>query len=339
MDRTVALLAFLLSFPVTALATETAACNGCNSAAGDLLRSLTATQAGDARFRITAEERTDWTYLPWGHHGLSLNDMNEAQREHTRALVRSALSAAGIAAFEGVIELEHELRENTLFKWFRDPGRYYLAVFGDPGDPDPAWSWRFGGHHLSINVTHGPDGTSATPLFTGANPATVHDGARRGLRLLGLEEDMARALMLSLDGEQRSRALLDAEAPEDILTGRDAYPSLECCQGLPAAAMTPGQRQELRLLVERVVGRLHRELADGLMARVTAAGFDRLHFAWAGSTDSGEGHYFRVHGETLLIEYDNTQNEANHVHMVLREPGRDFGGDPLRRHLADKRHD
>ncbi len=299
-----------------------------------LLDSLAEEQAEQARFPLTAEERTEWTYVPWGHVGLALRDMSDDQHQATDAWVRSALSPSGIETYLGIIELENELWENTWFKWFRDPGKYYLAVFGAPGTDAP-WSWRFGGHHLSINVTHGEGGPWATPFFTGANPAKVAEGKRAGLRVLGVEEDMARALFLSLDGGQQKTALIDEDAPRDIVTSWDTAVDLVCCEGIAAADLSDGQRQELQLLVERVTGKLNPALAAGLIARMEAAGLEKLHFAWAGSAEPGEGHYFRVHGPTLLIEYDNTQNDANHVHMVLREPGLDFGGDPLRAHISE----
>ncbi len=301
---------------------------------GDLLDSLEAEQRDQAHFPLAAKQRTEWTYVPWGHEGLPLRDMSESQRKATDAWVRSALSPIGVETYLGVIELENELWENTWFKWLRDPGKYYLAVFGDPGTQNP-WSWRFGGHHLSINITHGEGGPWVTPFFTGANPATVTTGQRAGLRVLGVEEDMARALMLSLDADQRQRALINEDAPWDILTGWDTAVELACCEGIAAAALSDGQRQELRLLVDRVTSKLDPALTAGLVSRMEAAGIENLHFAWAGGLQPGEGHYFRVHGPTLLIEYDNTQNDNNHVHLVLREPGLDFGGDPLRAHIND----
>jgi hypothetical protein len=258
--------------------------------------------------------------------------MSDSQREATDAWVRGALSPSGVETYLGVIELERELWENTWFKWFRDPGKYYLAVFGNPGTEAP-WSWRFAGHHLSINITHAEGGPWVTPFFTGANPATVLAGKRKGLRVLGIEEDMARALFLSLDSDQRRHALIDEDAPRDIFTAWDSEVELPCCEGLPAGDLTDGQRQELELLVKRVIDKLNPELAAGLKSRMHSAGFEELHFAWAGGAEPGQGHYFRVHGPTLLIEYDNTQHDANHVHMVLREPGLDFGGDPLRAHI------
>ncbi len=299
-----------------------------------LLGSFDPEQSSQARFPLKAEERTEWTYVPWGHVGLPLLEMSDDQRLATDAWVRSALSPGGVETYLGIIELETELWENTWFKWFRDPGKYYLAVFGAPG-ADAPWSWRFGGHHLSINVTHGDGGPWATPFFTGANPARVTEGKRAGLRVLGIEEDMARALFLSLDDDQRRAALIDEDAPRDILTSWDTEVELECCEGIAAADLSDGQRQELQMLVERVTGKLNPALAAGLTSRMESAGLEKLHFAWAGSAEPGEGHYFRVHGPTLLIEYDNTQNDANHVHMVLREPGLDFGGDPLRAHILD----
>lgn len=295
-----------------------------------LLTTLNDKQQEKVRFDFSAGERRDWTYLPWGHHGLPLKDMTPGARSATRTLAQSALSETGASTLDGVLQLERELHRQAWFKFFRDPGKYYLALFGKAGD-EP-WGWRFQGHHLSINVTATPAGVSGTPFFTGANPATVSEGPHRGLRVLGAEEDQARGLFRSLNPSQRETALIDKDAPSDILTKRDENVSLECCAGIAAAALTPQQREALRHITQLVIDKLHPDIAATHWQGVESTGFDRLHFAWAGSDKPGEGHYYRIHGPTLLIEYDNTQNDANHVHLVLRDLRHDFGGDLLGEH-------
>ena len=105
----------------------------------DLLDGLEAEQRDQALFPLAAKQRTEWTYVPWGHEGLPLREMSEDQRQATDALVRSALSPSGIQTYLGVIELENELWENTWFKWFRDPGEYYLAGLGEQYYPWRGW--------------------------------------------------------------------------------------------------------------------------------------------------------------------------------------------------------
>lgn len=299
-----------------------------------LLAKLEGEQREDVRFEFDGGERRDWTYFPWGHHGVALKDMSPAARTATRAFVESALSEAGTETMDGILTLEEVLHRDAWIKLMRDPGRYYVALFGEPGEHP--WGWRFEGHHLSINVTATARGVSGTPFFTGANPATVRDGPNRGLRVLGQEEDDARALFRSLNPSQRKAALIDEEAPSDILTGRDEKAEIECCEGIAAGELNAQQRQKLRQLMERIIDKLHPEIAATHWEGVENAGFDTLHFAWAGSDQAGEGHYYRIHGPTLLIEYDNTQNDANHAHLVLRDLRHDFGGDLLAEHYREE---
>jgi hypothetical protein len=127
-------------------------------------------------------------------------------------------------------------------------------------------------------------------------------------------------------------ALIDAKAPAEILTRNDPKVASLAIEGLSAASMSERERAQLKRLLEVYVGRMTADAARDAWARIERAGFDKLHFAWAGGTDMGQPHYYRIHGPTLLIEYDDTQNDANHIHTVYRDLERDFGGDVLRAH-------
>jgi hypothetical protein len=207
-------------------------------------------------------------------------------------------------------------------------------VFGQPSAAAP-WAWRFEGHHLSLNVAQLPGQPAAIgPLFVGANPARVPSGAEEGFRLLAAEEDLARELVTMLAAERRKTAVFDDNALSEIVTFNDVVPRALETQGLAAADMNPAEQKQLRRLLEVYVGRLTAASAKDVWLRLERAGFGKLRFAWAGSIESGQKHYYRVQGPTLLIEYDNTQNDANHIHTVYRDLDRDFGGDPLRQHLV-----
>ncbi len=313
------------------------AANPGTAAAVDAARAVLAAtpdrQQQRLRFDLTDAAATEWTYFPWGHVGLPQGEMSRAQRDALDRLLGTALSEAGLQTVKAVIDLEQLLYgQSRWMKWLRDPGAYHLAIFGQP-DTGAFWLWRYGGHHLSLNIAEQGQRRSATPLFIGANPAQVTSGPMRGLRVLGVEEDSARGLFNSLDAAQRQRALIDTDAPRDILTGRDSKVSLRCCEGLPAADMTASQRRALLAIVHHALGRLSAAVQAAHLAEIEAAGVDTLHFAWAGDARPGFGHYFRIHSAAVLIEYDNTQNKANHAHFVVRHPTRDFGGDALAEHI------
>ena len=313
-------------------------------AAGKWLASLSTEQHTKACFAFDDKERVNWAYVPKERHGLPLAQMNDAQRALTMDLLRTALSAQGFAKIEGVIKLESVLRELESKPGapaiHRDPTLYYLSIFGDPA-ANKAWGWRFEGHHVSLNFCSiDDDHASVTPNFFGANPAHVAGGANDGLRVLGLEEDLGRALFTSLDEKQHALALLSGDVPADVILtpGRDT--GFEKCEGLSAAQMNAAQRRALDGLLTQFVGNLRAESAAAQMQRIRDAGIDKLCFAWIGSAKPGEAHYYRIQGPHFAIEYDNFQASGNHVHVVWRDTerdfGRDFGADLLRQHYEEE---
>jgi hypothetical protein len=190
-----------------------------------------------------------------------------------------------------------------------------------------------------VNVTDlGPQGQIVAPLFMGANPARVPSGPKEGFRLLAAEEDLAFELLHMLDPHQRARATIAAQTFGDIVTGSDPVVKPMALAGLPAAEMTVPQRQQLRRLLESYAGRMADSSAHRQLRRIDEAGFERLHFAWAGAHQPRTPHYYRIHGPTVLVEYDNSQSGANHIHTVWRDLENDFGRDLLRRHYAQQPH-
>ena len=274
--------------------------------------------------------RTTWHYVPGSRPGIPIGDLNATQRKALEQLLRTALSDQGLTKVKGVIELEPILGRLERSS-FRDPDRYSIALFGDAG-------WKFEGHHLSINATFAGNERSVTPSFLGANPATVPDGPRRGWRVLGAEEDLGRELLKSLSAAQRAEAVISTRAPRDIITGVARQVSLQRFEGLPASKMNTAQRELMMRLVQAYVGNASTDVVKRETEMLRAAGIEKVHFAWAGGSEPGQPHYYRVHGPTILIEYDNTQDGANHIHSVWRTPGRDFGDDLLKKHYATGHH-
>ncbi len=206
-------------------------------------------------------------------------------------------------------------------------------MFGDPAGDAP-WAWRFEGHHLSINVAVAPGhGVGVTPIFFGANPAHVPRGhAHGGFRLIGAEEDAAFTLIGSLEGGIRTQAVIANRSLGDIVSGPGRELSLQGYEGVPLARLNEAQRGGIMRILELYAGTMREEIAAPALAKVREAGVEALHFAWAGSLSRGQPHYFRVHGPTALVEYDNTQDGANHVHSVWIDPQDVFGRDLLKTH-------
>ncbi|MBM4437246.1 MAG: DUF3500 domain-containing protein [Actinobacteria bacterium] len=333
-----------MALDVATLAYAPAAARRMADAARRFLDTLTIEQLKRATFAFAGDERYCWHYTPVERNGLRLRDMNAAQRQAAMVLLASGLSARGATTAGAIIALEAILHEweslqRLEMPWTRDPEIYWFSVFGTPGGKDP-WGWRAGGHHLGLHFTI-VDGAQVAPLplFFGANPAEVKHGPQRGTRTLADEEDLARALLGGLDPAQKAVAVVDAIAPADILTKnyRVADPNA-APHGLRFEALTGAQRERLVRLIRRYVDRASEDLAHNEWRRIEAAGLEAVTFAWAGPEARGHGHYYAVAGPTFVIEYDNTQNDANHIHSVLRSFAGDWGEDLLAAHYHAARH-
>lgn len=321
---------------VSAAAPSTAA--GMSAAAREFLGSLSAEQRGRTVYEYLDGERVFWYYPPMNRHGLPLRDMTQRQRELAYALMRSGLTERSYGQAVQIIELETTLgkieRAAGVRSFVRDPELYYWTVFGDPGDDASPWGWRVEGHHISLNYSlWGERLISLTPFFFGANPAEVREGPKRGLRILDDREALGWELIRSLDDAQRDEAVIYAEAPWDILTYNASQVSLPPAEGLAAGAMTEAQRDLLGRLVDVYVDQAPAEAAAERREKIEAEGFDELRWAWAGPLDPGQPHYYRIQGKNFVVEFDNRQNGANHIHSVWRDVGNDFANDVLREHL------
>jgi hypothetical protein len=307
-------------------------------AANDFLGTLTPEQKTKAVFTFADAERLNWHFIPRERRGLPLKEMTEAQRAAARRLLQTGLSQQGVTKADNIISLELVLRELGGNPAVRDPELYFFSIFGTPNAREP-WGWRMEGHHLSLNFTVTNDSLIATaPSFFGANPAKVLSGAKQGLRALAAEEDLARELMTSLDAAQRAKALIQTEAPRDIITmnSNDINPLTPV--GITVTELKPAQSALFVRLVHEYLNRMSPDLAAMRRTRMERTDFGKVTFAWAGSSDVGAPHYYRVQGPTFLIEYDNTQNNANHIHSVWRDFNGDFGRDVLREHYRSGVH-
>jgi hypothetical protein len=305
----------------------------------DFLASLGPDQKAKATFPFGEDgERVKWYYTPVDRGGLPLFEMDRRQQRLAHQLVSTGLSRSGYVAASTIMGLEATLDALEGWRWEgrgRDPALYYVSVFGRP-DAQTSWGWRFEGHHISLNYTiAGGRIVSPTPTFFGANPAEAPLSRVGVLRPLSGVEDLARELVTSLHEEQWQQAVVSAKAPSDILTSNRSHADevLEP-KGLPGAGMDARQQEVIAALIGEYIHRMPDEIAELEAARLVGRGVQDLHFAWAGGIERGEGHYYRIQGPRFLVEYDNTQNDANHIHSVWRDPADDFGALLLAQHYA-----
>ena len=310
--------------------------NAMVQAALAVLESLTQGQRRQALYHFEAPDRRDWHYVPRRRPGITLGNMQPAQQELVWAMLRTGLSEQGVQKTRAVIATEAILGELSGNPGYRDAANYALVFFGDPASGQP-WSWRFEGHHLSLTFTVVPgQGIAVTPAFLGANPAIVPaPHAQAGFTALGTEETYGFRLLHSLSEAQKSTASIASQSMGNIVSGPGREASLQQPAGLALGAMTAAQRQQAMALIETYVHNARPDVAQTELDRLTAAGIDTIYFAWAGSQTPGRPHYYRLHGPTLVIEYDNTQDGANHVHSVWHNPTNSFGQDLLRTHYQE----
>jgi hypothetical protein len=310
------------------------------TAATSFLASLTPEQRQQATFAFDSAERMRWHFVPqFERNGLQIKAMTEPQRKLAHELLKTGLSARGYDTYTKIMQLESILKvlENGSGPT-RDPEGYRFSVFGTPAAKG-TWGWRVEFHHISLHfdVVNGT-AISSTPSFAGANPAEVKDGPQKGQRTLGMLEDTARALVTALDEGQRKTAIFTNVALNDIVTGNALDIKPLAPEGIKVSAMTAAQRDLLMKVLDSYAGLMTADIAADRMAKIQKAGIQNVAFAWAGSIERGQKHYYRVQGPTFLIEFDNTQNDGNHVHSVWRDFNGDFGRDLLRDHLKTSTH-
>lgn len=317
--------------------------NGMSAVANKFLETLSAKQKEKTQFQFDDQERYDWHYVPKRRNGIALGELDDKQRKAAMDLLRTALSDTGYKKTIAVIELEAVLREaegRPANDDYRNSGKYFFSIFGHPAT-DSIWGWRLEGHHVSFNFsTKNNKLVSGTPGFLGANPAIVLSGPEKGKQILKDETQLGFALLHSLDPTQMQKTIINANAPGDIITGADRKAMINSTAGILYSELNSAQQKIFLQLLSIYIHRYTRLFAAEMMHDIEDAGLDNLRFAWAGRKQTGPGnpHYYRIQGPTIIIEYDNTQNNANHVHTVVRDLKNDFGGDELLEHYKKGHH-
>jgi hypothetical protein len=306
------------------------------------LNTLTADQKVKTQLAFDHEERYNWHFVPRDDRkGISLNELNAAQRDAAMQLLHTALSDTGYSKVTAIMQLESVLKklENRADgDDYRDPGKYFFTIFGTPV-PGKIWGWRLEGHHVAFNFSSENNKlVSGTPSFLGSNPAIILSGPEKGKQILKNETELGFALLHSLDSGQIKKALIESKAPADIITSADRKAMITDVRGINYDRLNSEQQKTFLQLLSVYIHRYTKSFAASMMQEIEEAGLNNLRFAWAGAQQPGNGHYYRIQGPTIIIEYDNTQNNANHVHSVIRDLKRDFGGDELLEHYKKYPH-
>ncbi|MBC8151664.1 MAG: DUF3500 domain-containing protein [Bacteroidetes bacterium] len=310
------------------------------------LQTLTSEQRKLVTYPFADDERYNWHFVPRQRKGLPLKQMTPEQRTVAMALLKTGLSQSGYDKTTAIMAMENVLRvieKRGDTDTHRDPDNYAFTVFGDPATDAQPWGWRVEGHHVSLNFSSMTGQVlSVSPMFLGSNPGEVRiDGPQKGKQILRQETELAFALLKTLTTEQRRKVIVAPVAYREIVTGNSRKAAMEKMEGIPLTDMTSEQRTLFLNLLQVYMSNYRVTLAKQQMGRVEKAGLDQLRFAWAGDQTpelgEGKGWYYRIHGPMLLIEYDNSQNDANHIHTIVRDLTNDFGEDVLKEHYA-KQH-
>lgn len=303
------------------------------------LQGLSAEQKSVANLPFDSEWRFDWHFTPRQRKGLPLKQMDASQRQAAMQILKTTLSDKGLAKVEAIIGLEQVLRqvenrpENDTY---RDPENYAFLVFGTPDSKLP-WGWRVEGHHLSLHFTIINGKIQFLPSFFGSNPGVVLPGyVQEGKQVLKEETESAFRLLASFDEQQLAQVIIADKAPYEIITSNSRKVNLQTREGLSFGKMTSSQQAVFKELLNVYFNRFHVTLKNQALHRISQANLNDVYFAWMGEQrperGQGKGYYYRIHGPTFLIEYDNTQNNANHVHSVIRDLTDDWGEDLLKAH-------
>ena len=310
--------------------------------ANNFLKTLSADLKMETQFSMNSAERLNFNYVPMSRKGPTFHHFNEKQKAAAIDLLKASISKEGYRKSSEIIELENVLaniENNPLIadgSPYRDPLNYHFSIFGKPS-PDEFWGWRFEGHHISLNFSSNKGKiVSSTPSFFGSNPGIVKDGPQRGKEVLKKETDLGFSLIRSFSAEQLKTARFSDKAPGDIISSNSRKVDNIELKGIPYTSLTESQKQLFKELLNVYIDNYEFDFAKSLREKINTAGFDNLYFGWAGGLQAGEGNYYRIQGPMLLIEYDNVQNNANHVHTVVRDLTNDFAADILREHYRSE---
>jgi len=303
----------------------------------DFLNSLNDAQLSKTQLQFDDVSRETWHYLPatsWTRSGIQLGELNAKQKELFHKMLQHHLSQSGYNKTMDIMSLENILARETGDTHRRDINKYHISVYGNP-EKNEVWSWTFEGHHVLLSFTVVDDKISFTPRFFGANPAIIQSGPRKGEHTLAMEENLGLQLINSLSIEQKTKAIFSEEAPWEIFTENSVKVSAESPKGIPFPELDKSQQEALMELIHEYISAIPEDVAKTRMSTLESEERQDIHFAWAGGTKLGVPHYYSIQGKTFLIEFDNSQNNANHIHTVWRDFDGDFGRDLIQEHYKN----
>lgn len=293
--------------------------------------SLTEDQKQLCTFGFDDPERLNWHFIPRPRKGIPLKSLEGESLAKATLLIKSGLSETGYDQTMNVMSLEEVLYllepgDRAYRRDRRDPGKYYISLFGDLSVKGTKWGWRLEGHHLSLNYTiENGVVVSTTPEFFGSNPGVIEAGPGRSIRILAPEEDLARQILKLCSPEQKAKMSISETAPNDIRAANLPQPELGDLVGLAQEEMSLDQQGLLRDLLEEYMKNMPEQIGRRRRAEIDQAGWKTIRLSWWGGSERNQPHYYRIQGPTFQVEYNNVQNEANHVHSVWRTTAGDFG--------------
>jgi hypothetical protein len=304
------------------------------------LDSLSPDQLNKAKMIFDDKAKHDWHYLPatmYTRAGIPIKQLNPKQKRLLFEMLQTSLSETGYSKTKQIISLENVLAEISGDTVRRDPEKYYAAFYGNP-QKDSLWAWSFQGHHISLNFTILNGKTSIAPRFLGANPARVTSGKRKGERTLSKEDDLGLELINSLSNEQKEKAIFQQNAFRDIVSKNSVEVTPLKPVGIKMKELNQSQQMALLDLIDEYLANMPNDVASKRMNKLKKEEMDEIQFGWAGATELEKPHYYRIQGKSFLVEFDKTQNNANHIHSVWRDFDGDFGRDLIREHYKSSNH-
>ena len=331
---------FLIFFPfwLTAQTIDVNKLGSSNAIA--LVKSFNAAQKEKAVFSFEDMSRYLWHYVPgsmMARIGISIKELDSIQKQYFYALLKTHLSEEGYKKTQAIMNMEYLLKELEPNNVHRVIENYFISIYGNPVK-DSSWGWKLTGHHIALNFTIVNDELAYAPFFFGIYPAEVKEGANKGLRIIKDEEDLGFQLVNSLDAQQKQTAIFELQAFKDIVTTNATEVSPLKPVGIFAKALTPSQKELLSKLIASYLLSMPTDIAKKRIEKLTKEDFGAIRFGWAGDTVSGKPHYYRIQGKSFLVEFDNSQNNANHIHEVWRDFNGDYGLDLLKVHYQNAKH-
>lgn len=305
------------------------------------ISSLTAPQKAKIVLDFKADTRDKWHFLPWSsfeRQGLPLKELSLDQKALVHKLLQSSLSDTGYKQTTDIISLENVLAASSGDPIYRDPERYYVSIYGDPAQED-VWMWTFEGHHVSLHFTTVANHVSYAPRFFGSNPGRIMEGERKGFSPLVNEEDMGLQLINMLSSDQQKIAIFNEKTYNDVVSFNKAVAEKPAPEGILVSNLTATKKKLVMDIIYEYVSTIPADQAMKKISNIRKEEMDEMRFAWAGGTALGKAHYYRIQGKTFMIEFDNSQNNANHIHTVWRDFDGDFGRDLLKEHYHNTKHE